>query len=85
MAMIRQRWVGLGLARGERFRRIKGHGELDTLVTALGAAKRSRSGPRESIAATVGRKGEGHNGLRIDFLEGGRYVGISPQRSELRV
>jgi hypothetical protein len=34
-AMIR-RWMGLGLARAAtRFRRIKGHHELDTLATAL--------------------------------------------------
>jgi len=34
-AMIR-RWVGLGLGRAAtRFRRIKGHHELDTLVAAL--------------------------------------------------
>ena len=37
---MRRRWVGLGLLRAaERFRRIKQHGELSVLVTALGAAK----------------------------------------------
>jgi putative transposase len=37
---MRRRWIGLGLLRAaERFRRIKRHGELDGLVTALGAAK----------------------------------------------
>src|SRR5258705_113135 len=37
---MRRRWIGLGLLRAaERFRRIKRHGELDVLVTALGAAK----------------------------------------------
>jgi len=35
---MRRRWIGLGLLRAaERFRRIKRHGELDVLVTALGA------------------------------------------------
>ena len=35
---MRQRWLGLGLLRAaERFRRIKHHAELDTLVTALAA------------------------------------------------
>jgi len=35
---MRRRWIGLGLLRAaERFRRIKRHGELGTLVTALGA------------------------------------------------
>ena len=35
---MRQRWLGLGLRRAaERFRRIKAHGELGALVTALGA------------------------------------------------
>ncbi len=35
---MRRRWLGLGLLRAaERFRRIKRHGELGTLVTALGA------------------------------------------------
>src|SRR3989454_855875 len=34
---MRRRWLGLGLLRAaERFRRIKRHGELGTLVTALG-------------------------------------------------
>ena len=33
---MRRRWVGLGVLRAaERFRRIKGHGELATLATAL--------------------------------------------------
>ncbi len=37
---MRRRWIGLGLLRAaERFRRIKRHGELGALVTALGAAK----------------------------------------------
>jgi putative transposase len=37
---MRRRWIGLGLLRAaERFRRIKRHGELAVLVTALGAAK----------------------------------------------
>src|SRR3989475_616208 len=37
---MRRRWIGLGLLRAaERFRRIKRHGELGVLVTALGAAK----------------------------------------------
>jgi putative transposase len=36
---MRRRWIGLGLlGAAERFRRIKRHGELDVLVTALGAA-----------------------------------------------
>src|SRR5882724_7124402 len=36
---MRRRWIGLGLLRAaERFRRIKRNGELDVLVTALGAA-----------------------------------------------
>jgi putative transposase len=36
---MRRRWIGLGLLRAaERFRRIKRHGELDGLATALGAA-----------------------------------------------
>ena len=36
---MRRRWIGLGLLRAaERFRRIKRHGELDELATALGAA-----------------------------------------------
>src|SRR5438309_2943042 len=35
---MRRRWIGLGLLRAaERFRRIKRHGELSALVTALGA------------------------------------------------
>jgi transposase-like protein len=35
---MRRRWLGLGLLRAaERFRRIKRHGELGTLVTALAA------------------------------------------------
>ena len=35
---MRQRWLGLGLLRAaERFRRIKNHDDLGTLVTALGA------------------------------------------------
>jgi transposase-like protein len=35
---MRRRWIGLGLLRAaERFRRIKRHGELAALVTALGA------------------------------------------------
>src|SRR3989475_1333043 len=35
---MRRRWLGFGLLRAaERFRRIKRHGELGTLVTALGA------------------------------------------------
>jgi transposase-like protein len=35
---MRRRWIGLGLLRAaERFRRIKRHGELGVLVTALGA------------------------------------------------
>ena len=35
---MRERWLGLGLLRAaERFRRIKAHGELGALVTALGA------------------------------------------------
>jgi transposase-like protein len=34
---MRRRWIGLGLLRAaERFRRIKRHGELSALVTALG-------------------------------------------------
>ena len=34
---MRRRWIGLGLLRAaERFRRIKHHGELGALVTALG-------------------------------------------------
>src|SRR5205809_7465548 len=34
---MRRRWIGLGLLRAaERFRRIKRHGELGALVTALG-------------------------------------------------
>ena len=37
---MRRRWIGLGLLRAaERFRRIKRHGELGVLVTALGAVK----------------------------------------------
>jgi putative transposase len=37
---MRRRWIGLGLLRAaERFRRIKRHGELGVLMTALGAAK----------------------------------------------
>ena len=37
---MRRRWIGLGLLRAaERFRRIKRHGELGALVTALGIAK----------------------------------------------
>src|SRR6266851_642885 len=37
---MRRRWIGLGLLRAaERFRRIKRHGELGVLVTALGAAQ----------------------------------------------
>ena len=37
---MRRRWLGLGLLRAaERFRRIKRHAELTTLVTALGATK----------------------------------------------
>src|SRR5438477_5428203 len=37
---MRRRWLGLGLLRAaERFRRIKRHGELGVLVTALGAVK----------------------------------------------
>jgi len=33
---MRRRWIGLGLLRAaERFRRIKGHGELSTLAAAL--------------------------------------------------
>jgi hypothetical protein len=33
---MRQRWLGLGLLRAaERFRRIKAHGELGALVTAV--------------------------------------------------
>jgi transposase-like protein len=37
---MRRRWIGLGVLRAaERFRRIKRHGELGVLVTALGAAK----------------------------------------------
>jgi putative transposase len=36
---MRRRWIGLGLLRAaERFRRIKRHGELGVLVTALAAA-----------------------------------------------
>jgi len=36
-ADMRRRWIGLGLLRAaERFRRIKRHGELGALVTALG-------------------------------------------------
>src|SRR2546425_450853 len=39
---MRRRWIGLGLLRAaERFRRIKRHGELGALVTALGAATTS--------------------------------------------
>ena len=35
---MRRRWIGLGLLRAaERFRRIKRHGELGALVSALGA------------------------------------------------
>ncbi len=34
---MRRRWLGLGLLRAAGFRRIKRHGELGTLVTALGA------------------------------------------------
>jgi putative transposase len=37
---MRRRWIGLGLLRAaERFRRIKRHGELGVLVTALAAAQ----------------------------------------------
>jgi putative transposase len=37
---MRRRWIGLGLLRAaERFRRIKRHGELGVLVTALRGAK----------------------------------------------
>jgi hypothetical protein len=36
---MRRRWIGLGLRRAaERFRRIKRHGDLGVLVTALGTA-----------------------------------------------
>jgi putative transposase len=39
---MRRRWIGLGLLRAaERFRRIKRHGELGALVTALGAVTAS--------------------------------------------
>jgi len=39
---MRRRWIGLGLLRAaERFRRIKHHGELGALVTALAAATAS--------------------------------------------
>ena len=39
---MRRRWIALGLRRAaERFRRIKRHGELGALVTALGAATTS--------------------------------------------
>ena len=39
---MRRRWIGLGLLRAaERFRRIKRHGELGALVTALAAATAS--------------------------------------------
>lgn len=39
---MRRRWVGLGLLRAaEGFRRIKRHGELSALVTALAAAAAS--------------------------------------------
>jgi transposase-like protein len=39
---MRRRWIGLGLLRAaERFRRIKRHGELGVLVTALGAAAKA--------------------------------------------
>jgi len=39
---MRRRWIGLGLLRAaEGFRRIKRHGELSTLVTALAAATAS--------------------------------------------
>ena len=42
-AMIR-RWVGLALGRAAtRFRRIKGHGELATLATALRTGKASEA------------------------------------------
>jgi hypothetical protein len=38
----RRRWIGLGLRRAaERFRRLKQHGELGALVTALGAVTAS--------------------------------------------
>src|SRR5436309_1228803 len=39
---MRRRWIGLGLLRAaERFRRIKHHGELGALVTALGTVTAS--------------------------------------------
>src|SRR6266404_5366753 len=41
-ALARRRWIGLGLLRAaERFRRIKHHGELGALVTALGTVTAS--------------------------------------------
>jgi len=62
---MRRRWIGLGLLRAaEGFRRIKRHAELGALVTAL-----SRRGHRR-------QKARAPEGLRIELLEGGRYVGI---------
>src|SRR5438094_18008 len=41
---MRRRWIGLGLLRAaERFRRIKRHGELDGLVTALSVTASERA------------------------------------------
>ena len=78
-AMIR-RWVGLALGRAAtRFRRIKGHGELATLATALRktAPPRPRREPRCHFEPRR-RDGEGQGRLRSDLEEGGRYVGIPP-------
>jgi hypothetical protein len=72
---MRRRWIGLGLLRAaERFRRIKRHGDLGVLVTALGAAQAAER--RESHRGHRWRKREGHNCLKIDLPEGGRYIGL---------
>jgi hypothetical protein len=73
---MRRRWIGLGLLRAaERFRRIKRHGELGVLVTALGAAKATERAAC-GIAAPVGGTARATNWLRIDPPKGGRYVDI---------
>jgi hypothetical protein len=72
---MRRRWIGLGLLRAaERFRRIKRHGELGVLVTALGAGTAAERARESSCPPST--KSQGHNWLRIDLPEGRRYVGI---------
>ncbi len=77
--MIR-RWVGLGVVRAAaRLRRIKGHGDLAALATALRLARRLRRARRVIIAVRARRAATSRPALAPGtILRRGTAMSVSP-------